>query len=175
MNMYYTNYKSVIGNLTLISDGNYLLEITGEVYRFNSYNESYIRKDNLEVFIKVKKWLDKYFNKELIEYEDINILLIGTTFQKEVWEEIKNIPYGTLITYSDIAKKIAKRRNIKRMSSQAVGNAVGKNPISILIPCHRVIGVNNNLVGYGGGIDTKIKLLNLENIDTTKLKKPKQR
>lgn len=81
---------------------------------------------------------------------------------------IKNISYGNVITYNDIAKEIVFKRNIKRMSAQAVGGAVGWNPICIIIPCHRVVGANNNLVGYGGGINNKIKLLELEGIEISK-------
>ena len=86
----------------------------------------------------------------------------GSNFSKKVWEILKKIPYGEVATYGDVAKQIAKNNNMKKMSAQAVGHAVGHNPISIIIPCHRVIGGNGNLTGYGGGIEKKIELLKLE-------------
>lgn len=95
----------------------------------------------------------------------MSISFIGTPFQKSVWKILVDIPYGKTITYGEISKILAKKRNIKSMSSQAVGNAVGHNPISIIVPCHRVIGSNGELTGYAGGIDKKRKLLKLEGIN----------
>lgn len=89
----------------------------------------------------------------------------GTPFQKEVWNLILKIPYKKLVTYGDIAKQIAISHGIKRMSSQAIGRAVGKNPIPILVPCHRVVGQNYNLVGYAYKMDIKIKLLRIEGLN----------
>lgn len=88
--------------------------------------------------------------------------MLGTAFQKEVWEILRTIPYGETTTYGGIAAKIAKKRGLTRMSAQAVGNAVGRNELSILIPCHRVVGTNGSLTGYAGGIDKKTALLKLE-------------
>ncbi|HIR45503.1 MAG TPA: MGMT family protein, partial [Candidatus Ventrisoma faecale] len=88
--------------------------------------------------------------------------MLGTAFQKEVWEILRTIPYGETTTYGGIAAKIAKKRGLPRMSAQAVGNAVGRNELSILIPCHRVVGTNGSLTGYAGGIDKKTALLKLE-------------
>ena len=97
-----------------------------------------------------------------------------TPFRKEVIDIMNNIEYGKLLTYNDISKIIAKNRNIKRMSSQAVGGAVGSNPICIIIPCHRVVGTNGSLTGYGGGINNKVELLKLEGIDMSKYFVPKR-
>lgn len=88
--------------------------------------------------------------------------MIGTQFQKEVWTILHKIPYGTTTTYNEIAKEIAKNRGLERMSAQAVGTAVGKNNINLIVPCHRVVGTNNSLAGYAGGIDKKITFLKLE-------------
>ena len=88
----------------------------------------------------------------------------GTPFQMEVWDILRQIPYGTAMTYGEIAKKIARRRGIPHMSAQAAGGAVGRNPVSILIPCHRVVGSNGSLTGYAGGMERKIKLLALEKV-----------
>lgn len=106
-------------------------------------------------------WLDAYFRGDV---PDIHVRLhpIGTPFQMSVWDEIGRIPYGGTTTYGAIARTIAERRGIPRMSAQAVGNAVGKNPIAIIIPCHRVIGSDGSMTGYAGGVDRKIALLTIE-------------
>ena len=93
--------------------------------------------------------------------------LIGSDFQREVWEILQTIPYGKTITYGDIAKQIATRRGLSRMSAQAVGGAVGHNPLSVIVPCHRVVGSNGNLTGYAGGIDKKEALLTLEGVEVS--------
>lgn len=87
----------------------------------------------------------------------------GTSFQLEVWHILQTIPYGKLITYREVAELIAKKRGITKMSARAVGNAVGRNPVSILVPCHRVVGSDGKMTGYAGGIERKVKLLKLEN------------
>lgn len=111
-----------------------------------------------------KEFLDQYFNGEIPErYPQLDIK--GTPFQEEVWTILKTIKYGEVITYGDIAEEIARKRNIKRMSAQAVGGALNKNPIAIIVPCHRVIGQNGNLIGYAYGLKIKKKLLKLEEKD----------
>ena len=102
------------------------------------------------------------------------IQLTGTAFQMEVWDILQKIPYGEVVTYGDVAAEIARKRNLKKMSAQAVGGAVGHNPISIIIPCHRVVGASGSLTGYGGGIDKKIALLELEKLDMKKFFVPKK-
>ena len=168
--IYTSNYKSLLGNILLASDGRALigLWIEGQKYFFNYKNEKVIENDNLEIFKKTKNWLDRYFNKEKPEISELLLEPIGNQFRQEVWKILCNIPYGTTVTYGAIAKEIAKKMNKKSMSAQAVGNAVGHNPISIIIPCHRVVGVDGNLTGYAGGIDKKIKLLTLEDVDINK-------
>ena len=162
--MYIDYYKTPnkFDDIVLSSDGNVL---TGLWFK-NSFDENkhinnYQQKD-LEIFKKTKRWLDIYFSGKNpdfdIEYKIDNL----TPFRKEVLSIIKSIPYGKTITYGDIAKIISDKRGIKRMSSQAVGQAVKSNPICLIIPCHRVIGINNKMVGYGGGINNKINLLELE-------------
>ena len=91
--------------------------------------------------------------------------MIGTPFQLSVWKILQKIPYGKTVTYGEIAKEIAEQKGLSRMSAQAVGGAVGHNEISIIVPCHRVVGTNGSLTGYAGGIDKKVKLLTLENTD----------
>ena len=166
---YKTNYPSPIGNLTLISDGTNLTHI---ILEKESYYQN-IKKDaktndNLEIFKQTKTWLDKYFNKEKPNIDDLKLKLEGTPFQIKVWNALKTISYGKTITYGNIAKKIN-----SKTSARAVGGAIGHNPIPIVIPCHRVVGTNNNLTGFTGGIDVKIKLLKLEGLDITKYKIPK--
>lgn len=107
------------------------------------------------------RWLDAYFRGKV---PDIRVGLhpTGTDFQMTVWDEVRRIPYGRTTTYGAIARSMAERRGMPRMSAQAVGNAVGRNPIAIIIPCHRVIGSDGSMTGYAGGIDRKIGLLSIE-------------
>ena len=124
--------------------------------------------------IKTKKWLDRYFLGKKPKIEELDICLNGTSFEKIVWELLKRIPYGEVITYKELAIKVANKLGREKMSAQAVGGAVGHNPISIIIPCHRVVGTNGSLTGYAGGIDKKVKLLEFEKADMEKLYIPKQ-
>lgn len=160
---YITTYPSLIGDIKLISDGVNLthLYIQGQKHKIKFNN--YIPNDNLEIFHMTKKWLDEYFMGNIPKTE-LKIKVSGTEFQKEVWNILKTIPYGTTTTYKNIAGTIAQKRNINKMSAQAVGCAIKNNPINIIIPCHRVIGTDGNLIGYNGGIELKIKLLKIEKI-----------
>ncbi len=107
------------------------------------------------------RWLDRYFaGREPGEAPPVHAA--GSPFQTEVWNELVTIPYGQTVTYGDIAKRIASRRGIPRMAAQAVGGAVGANPVSLVVPCHRVVGLGGRMVGYGGGIDRKMALLEME-------------
>ena len=134
----------------------------GQKYFLYKIREDLIENNDLEIFKLTKHWLDRYFKKENPKISEIPIAPIGTNFQKLIWEILCKIPYGETSSYGEIAKKAAKILNKDRISAQAVGGAIGHNPISIIIPCHRVIGANGNLTGYAGGIDRKIKLLELE-------------
>ena len=166
--IYITYYNSILGKLTIASDGENIigLWIEGQKYFEDTIkNENIIKKDNLEIFVKTKDWLDRYFRGKRPDIKELKLSPKGSEFRKNVWKILCKIPYGQTITYGKIAKEIATLMNKKSMSAQAVGNAVGHNPISIIIPCHRVIGVNGSLTGYAGGIGKKIKLLELENVD----------
>lgn len=166
--IYITYYNSILGKLTIASDGENIigLWIEGQKYFEDTIkNENIIKKDNLEIFIKTKDWLDRYFRGKRPDIKELKLSPKGSEFRKNVWKILCKIPYGQTITYGRIAKEIATLMNKKSMSAQAVGNAVGHNPISVIIPCHRVIGVNGSLTGYAGGIGKKIKLLELENVD----------
>ena len=118
----------------------------------------------MPVLQKTSLWLDAYFKGENPEI-DFKYHASGTEFREQVWEELTKIPYGETVTYGSIAQKIAKLRGKTKMSAQAVGGAVGSNPISIIIPCHRVVGHNRKLTGYGGGLDNKRYLLQCEHHD----------
>ncbi len=157
--LYKSYYKSPLGILTLISDKDTLNYILFENDRFyENIKPKAIEKD-LKIFTQTKNWLDKYFNGKNPNINELNINPKGTIFQKEIWNVLKTIPYGKTITYKEIAKKINKPK-----AYRAVGSAIGHNPIPIIIPCHRVIGANNKLAGYSGGIENKIKLLKLEGV-----------
>lgn len=159
---YINKYKSPLGNIVLAADETGL---TGLWFEGQRYFALYLNKEhkekNLPVFEQAKKWLDIYFSGKEPDFK-LPLHFTGTDFQNEVWKILYQIPYGKTITYGDIAKQLAKKKGIAKMSSQAVGNAVGHNNISIIVPCHRVVGANGSLTGYAGGINKKIALLKLE-------------
>ena len=161
--MYYCTYKSKIGLLYLISDGESLIGcyLEGQKYFPNNIDNYYLNEE-LSILVKSKDWLEKYFNGENPSIDEIPLNFNGTEFRKKVWEVLKDISYGELVTYKHIAEKIAKAKGLETMSAQAVGGAVGHNPLLIFIPCHRVIGVDGSLTGYAAGLENKRFLLNLE-------------
>ncbi len=177
--IYSTEYSSPIGPLLLVSDGENLIGIWMKDQKhfadnLNNKTLKRVGKEELIIFNKVFKWLDSYFEGENPKISDLPLEPKGTEFRKSVWDILLEIPYGKTITYGEIAKNIAKQMNKEKMSSQAIGGAVGHNPISIIIPCHRVVGKDGSLTGYAGGIDKKIKLLKHENVDMSKLYVPKK-
>lgn len=177
--MYYlTTYSSPVGMLTLAcdNDGSNLvgLWMEGQKYHGGTIPEEMFEKDDMPIFDTVKKWLNRYFAGEKPTVSELPLAPVGGTFRQDVWRILCEIPYGKVITYGDIAKKMAVKMNKKSMSSQAVGGAVGHNPISIIIPCHRVVGSNGSLTGYAGGVGTKVKLLELEGADMTGLFVPQK-
>ena len=161
-------------DIIMNSDGEYLTGLWFIKSKDSSKHITKCEEKNLPIFKETSKWLDIYFsgkNPEFIPKYKINNL---TPFRQEVIDIMNTIPYGRTITYNDISKIIAQKRGIKRMSSQAVGGAVGWNPICIIIPCHRVVGTNGSLTGYGGGINNKVALLTLEKVDMNKYFIPKK-
>lgn len=130
------------------------------------------KEKNLPIFKETTKWLDIYFSGKIPEFTPKYKINNLTSFRKEVIDIMNKIPYGKIVTYKDISKEIALERNINKMSSQAVGGAVGWNPICIIIPCHRVIGTNKSLTGYGGGLKNKKALLKLEGHNLENFKIP---
>lgn len=175
--MYYsTTYSLPVGVVTLASDGDSLagLWIKGQKYHGASVPAELIQKDDLPIFEETKRWLDSYFAKEKPTISDLSLAPLGSDFRQKVWKILCEIPYGKVVTYGDIAKEMAAKQGKEKMSAQAVGGAVGHNPISIIVPCHRVVGSNGSLTGYAGGISTKIKLLELEGADTKNFFIPKK-
>ncbi|MBO5076159.1 MAG: methylated-DNA--[protein]-cysteine S-methyltransferase [Clostridia bacterium] len=172
--MEYTHhYDSPLGGITEASDGDHLIGLwfDGQKY-FADTLDSDCEEKELLVFRQTDKWLDIYFSgKEPGFTPPINMKT--TEFRKSVWKIMLNIPYGNTMTYGEIAEKLAKDTGITRMSAQAVGGAVGHNSISLIIPCHRVVGANGNLTGYAGGIEKKMKLLEMESIDISGFYVPK--
>ena len=161
--MYYkTYYASPLGKLLLVSDGKNLcgLWFEGQKYFAAKLGDTMPENNSLEVFKSAKNWLDRYFARQKPDSKELPLKPQGTEFQKKVWKILCGIQYGSVITYGDIAKRL----NPLSRSAQAVGGAVGHNPISIIIPCHRVVGANNSLTGYATGIETKKKLLELEGV-----------
>ena len=157
--MYYqTTYKSPVGTLFLVSDEKNLigLWLEGQKYFQATLKEEPIINDQIEILHRTKEWLNRYFKGEKPNIKELSLK-----------------PQGT--TYGKIAKVVAQKMHKEKMSGQAVGNAVGHNPISIIIPCHRVVGTNGSLTGYAGGIDKKIALLKHEGVDMTYYFKPKAR
>ena len=165
--LYSTSYASPLGTMTLASDGENLvgLWIAGQKYFAEKAQGGFMEKSDLPVFGLAKKWLDAYFAGEKPAISELPLAPNGGEFRQAVWDILCEIPYGQCTTYGAIAQKMAARMGKKTMSSQAVGGAVGHNPISIIIPCHRVVGANGSLTGYAGGIDKKIKLLQHEGAD----------
>ena len=163
--MQYINYyQSPLGKILLAADNEGLsgLWFEGQKY-YASGLDSEHKMGDLPIFDVAKRWLDIYFEGREPEYmPSLHLSLFGTVFQVDVWRSLMKIPYGTTTTYGEIAQSINSQRNAFKTSARAVGNAVGRNPISIIIPCHRVIGSNGKLTGYAGGIDRKKKLLELE-------------
>ncbi|SFS39715.1 methylated-DNA-[protein]-cysteine S-methyltransferase [Succinivibrio dextrinosolvens] len=159
-------YDSPLGTLTLASDGNSLIGLWIERQKnyADTLGDDFTVKD-IPVFALTKKWLDLYFEGKCPDFIP-EISLKGTDFQEKVWKELLRIPYGQTTTYGEIAKSLTVKQGLKHMSAQAVGGAVGHNHVSIIIPCHRVLGNGGKLTGYSGGLAIKKKLLQLEGINS---------
>lgn len=174
--LYTTTYSSPVGSLTLACDGESLtgLWLEGQKYYGGTLSGAVTERHDLPAFHAAKEWLDRYFAGKRPAASELALSPAGSEFRREVWHILCEIPYSSFITYGEIAKKMAAKMNRPGMSGQAVGGAVGHNPISIIIPCHRVVGSNGSLTGYAGGIDVKIKLLELEGVDMSRLFVPKK-
>jgi methylated-DNA-[protein]-cysteine S-methyltransferase len=177
MRHYICEHDTPVGEIVLFTDGEALTGAYLEGKKHFCGLAGNILKDSGKhpVLERAKNWLSAYFAGEKPEIGELQLNPEGSDFRLEVWQSLQNIPYGKLISYGDIAREIAIRKGLARMSAQAVGGAVGHNPLAIIIPCHRVIGHNGNLTGYGGGIAIKIWLLRHEGIDVSRLSMPKNK
>lgn len=164
---YIHHYISPLGGITMASDGEALIGLWFDGQRFfaETLHPGYTEK-SLPVFEETDRWLDVYFSGKAPDFTP-PLSMRTTEFRKTVWDIMRTIPYGSTMTYGEIAARIARQRGVLKMSAQAVGGAVGHNSISLIIPCHRVVGSDGCLTGYAGGIDKKIKLLELERVDTS--------
>ena len=160
-------------DMFMSSDGIYLTGLWFENSSDQEKHQDTYQEENLEIFRETSLWLDIYLSGKQPDFIPKYKIENLTPFREKVINIMNKIPYGKTITYNDIAKEIAKEKGLKKMSAQAVGGAVGWNPICLIIPCHRVIGANNNITGYGGGINNKLKLLELEQKKKVNLKFPK--
>ena len=174
--IYSTVYNSPIGRLTMASDGENLigLWIDGQKYFAETVAKCAAEK-SLPIFGSTEKWLDEYFAGEIPDFTPPICFGEFSDFRKRVWKILLEIPYGKTTTYGEIAKNIAAKKGLEKMSAQAVGGAVGWNPLCIVVPCHRVLGSDGSLTGYGGGIKNKIALLKIEGIAAEKFTLPKSR
>lgn len=171
---YTYHYESPLGSITLASDGEALI---GLWFDEQKYFADTLSKDHTEkplsIFDRTVRWLDIYFSGQAPDFTP-PLNMKTTAFRKRVWEIMLTIPFGQTMTYGEIADIIAKEKGLVRMSAQAVGGAVGHNSISLIIPCHRVVGTSGSLTGYAGGIDKKVKLLEMERADMSGFFVPKK-
>lgn len=173
--MYYTcKYVSPLGGMTLASDGKNLtgLWFDGQKYFADNLPEEHIKRQ-LPVFMQAAEWLDVYFSGKAPNFTPPLSMEGISPFRKRVWEIMLGIPFGQVSTYGQIAKRIAVETG-KKVSAQAVGGAVGHNSISLIIPCHRVVGTNGGITGYAGGVDKKLALLKMEGVDVSGLFVPRK-
>ena len=159
--MIITRHDSPVGQLTLVSNGSQLTGLYVEGQRYFPDLTVAVKRADLPLFNDVSRWLDDYFAGKKPSVQSLPLLLQGTAFRMKVWELLQAIPYGETTTYGELAWRLNETEGMTACA-RAVGNAVGRNPISIIIPCHRVVGADGGLTGYAGGLDVKHKLLELE-------------
>ncbi len=175
MIMTYTqHYDSPLGGILLSADESGLtgLWFDGEKYFADNLPAEHTDGETL-ILLDAMRWLDIYFTGREPDFTP-PLHPIGSAFRQAVWDMLLRIPYGQTVTYGEISRQLAKEQGLERMSAQAVGGAVGHNEISIIIPCHRVVGANGSLTGYAGGIDKKFRLLELEQADMRSFFIPKK-
>ncbi|RHP44693.1 methylated-DNA--[protein]-cysteine S-methyltransferase [Clostridium sp. AF32-12BH] len=181
--IYTSTYFSPLGTLLLAADSAGLTGLwleNGKYFADTLENKEYKKiektptgiaaagqKEASEILTDTRRWLDLYFQGKKPDFTP-KLHLTGSDFRMEVWKLLLEIPYGQTVTYGALARKLADRHGLAKMSAQAVGGAVGHNPVSIIVPCHRVVGTNGSLTGYAGGIGNKVKLLELEHTDMSR-------
>ena len=153
-------YASPLGEIIFTADGTGLIGLWFADGRIPGPGRDAVYGETEDI-VRAKAWLDLYFSGRVPDFFP-RLHLTGSPFRMRVWELLRDIPYGETVTYGRIADMLAKERGLRKMSAQAVGNAVGNNPVSIIVPCHRVVGVGGSLTGYGGGLPRKQALLALE-------------
>ena len=182
--VYKTRYDSPLGGMLLAADEKGLTGLWFDGQKYFAYGlaeseageaacHGSCEEETSPLLTEAKRWLDIYFSGKEPDF-DLPLNLPGTAFQKKVWGILCTIPYGKTMTYGQIAAQLAAEQGAAHMSAQAVGGAVGHNPLSIIVPCHRVVGANGSLTGYAGGVDRKRKLLTLEEADMSKFFVPKK-
>lgn len=159
------HYASPLGGILLAAND---IGLTGLWFDGQKYYADNLPAEHIEretpILTDAKRWLDVYFTG--VEPDFMPPLhIVGSAFRQKVWKLLLQIPYGQTVTYGELARQLAEKQGLARMSAQAVGGAVGHNEISVIIPCHRVVGTHGSLTGYAGGIDKKIMLLELEHAD----------
>lgn len=170
--LYYKKISSPLGEITLRSDGEALTGLWfADDKHYGDKDISGAQEAELPIFALTEKWLAEYFAGREPQVA-VPLRFAGSDFQKRVWQILQRIPYGKLVTYGAIAREIAAQKGLARMSAQAVGGAVGHNPLCIIVPCHRVVGASGSLTGYGGRMWRKVRLLEMEGVDMSKLTVP---
>ena len=176
--MYFSaKYPSPLGELTLACDGAGNLTglwLEGQKYFLAALPEPPVPRDNMPIFAQAGDWLDRYFAGGRPAGSELPLAPIGGAFRQEVWAILRRIPYGQVATYGERSREIAARRGLDSISAQAVGGAVAHNPISIIIPCHRVVGSGGSLTGYAGGLPRKLALLAHEGADVGRFSVPRR-
>ncbi len=162
MTTYTCTVETPLGSMTAAAENDALIGLwfIGQKY-YPSATDTWVCDPDYPVFTALRPLLSRYFSSEAGR-EDFPLAPQGSTFRMAVWDALRRVPHGTTVTYGDLATEIARARGINSMSAQAIGGAVGHNPISILIPCHRVVGSDGSLTGYAGGLERKDALLRLE-------------
>lgn len=159
------HYASPLGGILLAAND---IGLTGLWFDGQKYYADNLPAEHIEretpILTDAKRWLDVYFTGNEPDFKP-PLHIVGSAFRQKVWELLLQIPYGQTVTYGELARQLAEKQGLAHMSAQAVGGAVGHNPISLIIPCHRVVGTHGSLTGYAGGIDKKIMLLELEQAD----------
>lgn len=162
---YIQHYASPLGGILLAAND---IGLTGLWFDGQKYFADNLPAEHIEretpILTDAKRWLDVYFTGNEPDFTP-PLHIVGSAFRQKVWKLLLQIPYGQTVTYGELARQLAEKQGAEHMSAQAVGGAVGHNPISLIIPCHRVVGTHGSLTGYAGGIDKKIMLLELEHAD----------
>lgn len=175
MSYYKINYRSPLGQMLLAGEEHTLTGLWFEGQKYFARGLSNEAKTGeTPALQQTEIWLDRYFSDERPAVSELPLAPAGSEFQRAVWQLLCEIPYGEVTTYSTLGRQVAARLGRDHMSAQAVGGAVGHNPISIVIPCHRVVGADGSLTGYAGGLQKKVALLTLEGVNMNSLYHPKK-